>query len=133
MNLGSYLSEHGRQQEAIPILETALAMHKDAENALLANLNLGFAYTSTGDYERARMHYRAAWQLDPDRVAETIRALAQFAASHPSTRDYMKLGLLLEEAEQDSEATIAFERALQIDPGFAPASTELSVLKTANR
>ena len=132
LNLGSYLSEHGQQQDAIPILETALAMHKDAENALLANLNLGFAYTSTGDYERARRHYRAAWQLDPDGVEETIRALAQFAAAHPSTRDYMKLGLLWEEAEQNSQATIAFERALQIDPGFAPASTELSVLKTAS-
>jgi protein O-mannosyl-transferase len=116
LNLGSYMSEHGRYREAIPLLETAASMNKDVENAVLANLNLGFAYTSLGDYNNARLHYRDALQLDPERVGDTIQRLAQFTAAHPSARDYMKLALMLEEAGQKEDAGVAFERAVELDP-----------------
>ncbi len=115
LNLGAYLSEHGRQKEAIPFLEKALGMNEDAENVVLTHLNLGFAYTSAGDYEQARRHYRAALQSDRRRVETTIQGLAEFAAAHPSARDYRKLGLLLEEDGKSDEAAGAFRRAAELE------------------
>jgi tetratricopeptide (TPR) repeat protein len=115
LNLGAYLSEHGRQKEAIPFLEKALGMNEDAENVVLTHLNLGFAYTSAGDYEQARRHYRAALQSDRTRVETTIQGLAEFASAHPSARDYRKLGLLLEEDGKSDEAAGAFRRAAELE------------------
>ncbi len=130
LNLGAYLSEHGQQREAIPILEAALRMGGDTEGLVLAHLNLGFAYTSVGEYQNARANYQAASQLDNERVIGTIQGLSQFVASHPSARDYMKLSLLLEVLGQNSEAGAAFERALQLDPSLASARTAMASLKS---
>lgn len=119
LNLGAYLSEHGQQREAIPILEAAVGMGHDTQNLVLIHLNLGFAYTSIGDYQNALAHYSASLQLDREMVVGTVKDLTQFVATHPSSRDYMKLGLLHEALQENSEAAAAFERAAQLDPSMA--------------
>jgi protein O-mannosyl-transferase len=132
LNVGAYLSERGKQQEAIGFFDTALRLMSDSESRALVNLDLGFAYTSTGDYEMARARYRESLRIDPERVAEAIRGLAQFAAAHPSAKEYMKLGLLLEQAGNNSDAEVAFERVLQLEPGLSAARAALTTLR-ANR
>lgn len=132
LNVGAYLSEHGEQRRAISALETALRMGGDAESRALSSLDLGFAYTSVGDYQTARSHYREAWKLDPDRVIATIGALGQFAAGHPSTKEYMKLALLLEQAGKISDAETAYEKVLQFDPGLDEARRTLAALQASH-
>ncbi len=134
LNLGAYLSEHGRQDEAIPYFETALRMGRDTENRVLTYLNLGFAYTSVGNYQQARADFRQALHVDPERASEAIQSLAQFTTTtHPSVRDYMKLGLLLEQAGRASEAQNAFEQVLRLDPGLETARTAIAVLQSAKQ
>lgn len=133
LNVGAYMSRHGRLREALPELETALSLSRDTESQVSAQLNLGFVYTLTGDFQNARLHYRAAWLLDHEQVAATIRDLGQFAAAHPSARDYMKLGLLLEQSDRPSEAAAAFERVLQLDPRVEPARAALAELQSSGR
>jgi protein O-mannosyl-transferase len=133
LNLAAYLVKHGRQKDAIPVLETALRMPEDQEDAVLTHLNLGFAYTSIGDYDAARGHYRAALELDRNRVLESVQRMAGFVALHPSTNDYMKLGLLLAEAGQDDGARTAFGRVLQLDPSANGARSALSALRPTGR
>jgi Tfp pilus assembly protein PilF len=133
LNIGAYLTEHGRHREAIPVLQAALGMFANKESQVLTHLNLGFSYTSVGDYQNASLHYREALQLDPEQVAAAIQGLAQFVAVHPSARDYMKLGLLLEESHRNSEAAVAFERSLQLDPNAEAARTALTALQSAPR
>jgi len=58
-----------------------------------------------------------------------MRALAQFADSHPSAKEYMKLGLLLEQAGKVSDAEAAYKKVLQLDPGLAEARTALVTLR----
>jgi tetratricopeptide (TPR) repeat protein len=132
LNLGAYLSEHGRQREAIPYFETALGMGGDIENRVLTYLNLGFAYTSVGDYRQARASFRESLRLDPEQVSDTMRALARFTAAHPSVRDYMKLGLLLEQAGRLPEAETAFEQALRLDPGLDDARTAIAAIRSSH-
>jgi len=133
LNLGAYLSEHGHQGEAIPYFETALRMGGDSDTRVLTYLNLGFAYTSVGDYQQARADFRQALGLDPEQVGEAIQSLAQFTATHPSVRDYMKLGLLLEQAGRASEAQNAFEQVLRLDPGLDAARTADAALESAKQ
>jgi len=130
LNLGAYLNEHGRQKEAIPVLEAAVRINKDRENSVLTQLNLGFAYTSLGDYQNARLHFRASLQIDRERVAVTIRDLAAFVASHPSARDYMKLALLLEQAGERPEAEAAYLRVLALDSRVDEARSALAAHKS---
>ncbi len=133
LNLGAYLTEHGQQREAISVFETALRMQGDAESRGLTYLNLGFAYTSIGDYQSARARYSESLQIDPELVAGAIRGLAQFAAAHPSAKDYMKLALLLDEAGHAPEAATAFEQVLRIDPSLQAARTALGTLRSIHR
>ncbi len=133
LNLGAYLNEHGKQNEAIPILKAALAMNEDTENRILTHLNLGFAYTSTADYQKASLQFRNALQIDREKVLETIVGLAQFATSHSSARDYMKLGLLLEESGDKWNASSAYQHVLQIDPGNDAARYRLLALRAPSR
>ncbi len=125
LNLGAYLNEHGHQREAIPNFEIALRLAGDTESRVLTSLNLGFAYTSVGDYRQARNCFRESLRLDPDRVDEAIQGLTHFTSTHPSSRDYMKLGLLLEQAGRISEARGAFEQVLRFDPGSDEARRAL--------
>jgi tetratricopeptide (TPR) repeat protein len=106
-----------------------LRMGGDPESRALTSLDLGFAYASIGEYERARAWFEQAWKLDPDRVSATMGALAQFADSHPSAKEYMKLGLLLEQAGKIYDAESAYEKVLQLDPGVAAARTALATLE----
>jgi protein O-mannosyl-transferase len=129
LNVGAYLSEHGDQRQAIAVFETALRMGGDPESRALTSLDLGFAYASIGEYERARAWFEQAWKLDPDRVSATLGALTQFAGSHPSAKEYMKLGLLLEQAGKIYDAESAYEKVLQLDPGLAAAQTALATLE----
>lgn len=128
LNVGAYLSEHGEQRRAIAAFETAERIGGDAENRVLTSLDLGFAYASIGDYQTAGSHYRDAWKLDPNRVSATIGALDQFAASHPSAKEYIKLAVLLEQAGRLSDAKNAYKKVLQLDPGFEAARTALAML-----
>jgi len=104
----------------------------DAESRSLTSLDLGFAYTSIGDYESARTQFQQSWNIDPDRVAGTITNLSQFAASNPTAKEYMKLGLLLQQAGRISDAESAFEKVLQLDPGLGAAQTALTSLQSKN-
>jgi Tfp pilus assembly protein PilF len=133
LNVGAYLNEHGRQREAIPNLELALRLGGDTESRVLTYLNLGFAYTSAGNYPQARSCFRDALRLDSGRVGETIQALADFAATHPSARDFMKLGLLLEQSGRRAEAESALQQALRLDSGLDYARTLLATLKATDQ
>jgi predicted TPR repeat methyltransferase len=60
-----------------------------------------------------------------------IQQLSAAVSARPAAPGYLRLGLLLEVAGQIQDASSAFERALQMDPGFVPARQALQNLRLA--
>jgi Tfp pilus assembly protein PilF len=64
-DIGAYLIELGRPQEAIAWLKKALAAPR-YENREFAHMNLGRVYEHLGQWEQAAQCYRSALALNPD-------------------------------------------------------------------
>jgi Tfp pilus assembly protein PilF len=114
LNLGAMFGKYGRQSDAIREYEAAIPLTSDPELLALTYTNLGFAYTSLGDYAKASENYRDAIQADSAQVEEVLRNLSQYVAQHPSRRDYLKLGQLLEQSGRPDEAHRAYQEAAKL-------------------
>lgn len=77
-DLGAYLLEMGRVDEAIPWLEQAVDAPR-YENRAFPHMNLGRAYEALGLWDEAMISYRQALEEDPSFVA-AARAIRHLRA-----------------------------------------------------
>jgi len=106
INLGMWLSERGRAEEAAVALEEALRLEpNDGE----VHGNLGIVLASLGRRERAREHLERALALAPE-----------------SAQAHSNLGNLLAEEGRIDEAAAHYLAALRIDPDYADALNNLA-------
>ena len=99
---------------------------------------LGKLYGERGNYSKARESYQQALRIDPQEVnaknaldgidfSEAIRNVAE----SPSSQSYLRLGQLLQQRGQMSEARAAYEQALRLNPKLDEAQKALRVLNSS--
>jgi Tfp pilus assembly protein PilF len=121
----------GRAEEALPLLEQSARLAPAANESLY---NLGTAYHSQGDLERAERAYRQALQLQPEHAQANLnlglillekKALSEsqqhlLRAEQLQLRSASLFGALGETYRQQGQALKAigyYERALALEPG----------------
>lgn len=121
--LGSILASTGRNEEALPVYNRALALfqRKPRENSdeiAMIQLNTGNIYQTLGRYEEALALHGEAYELDVKR----------FGSEHPNTIMALTNGAVdLELSGQYDKAAPLFQRALDVTQGLYGADH----LKTA--
>jgi protein O-mannosyl-transferase len=148
-NLGAYLQEHGRLQEAVTQYQTTISLTSD--HGLLANTyaNLGSAYRQLGDDDKALTSYEEALRLNTNQFNAYLglgllqqkqgklpEAIANFSKSvelRPTDEGYLLLGRALEQAGRPREAISAYQEALRISPGMKEAEQGLDALTGERR
>jgi cytochrome c-type biogenesis protein CcmH/NrfG len=86
-----------------------------------------------GDYAKVHESYRQALQLDPSQPDEMVRHLSQSIASQPTSESYLQLGMLLQEMNKLTEARVAYQQALELDPTLTVAKESLAVLQRSDK
>lgn len=143
--LGFVYYRQGRVDEAIE------AYHKALENLLYLNpqdahLNLGVAYLSRKEYQKAKVHLGEAIRLVPDFAAaynnlgKTYEGLRQYDRArssyekavefNPEYADaYLNLGKLLYRSGERKKAIEAFDKVMRLEPGSDRAQEALRYLR----
>jgi protein O-mannosyl-transferase len=131
--IASVLQGRGDLQGAI--MEYNLALRANHDPSLQAKIyaNLGAIYLELGYDAKARENSERALRIDSNAVQELIRQLLDLAAAHPAAPRYFQVALLLQGAGRIAEARSTYERALQLDPGYGPATRALEALGTAKQ
>jgi tetratricopeptide (TPR) repeat protein len=102
LNRGAKLLEQGRATEAIPPLETAYKLDRESVPTLI---NLGGAYVMAGRHKDAVPILEAACDAEPDNSMIWINLGAAYLGNP-----------ILATSEQQMQAIIAFEKALELNP-----------------
>ena len=147
LNLGSYLGQTGRHEEALEHVERAVAIAPD--NAAARN-NLGLALSMTGRPDEALPHFEKALQLDPRivsaymnrghalvRIGRAEESLASFRSAlelEPENVEirntlgaaYRDLGRSLAQSGEIAEAISRFREALRLQPEDAVSHYDLA-------
>ncbi len=146
-NLGSSLIERGEHQEAIALLQKALALKPEYARA---HNNLGIALDVTGRKAEAIRHYAKVIEDDPDnvfvrnnlgvalvslgRIDEGIRQYRSALAIRPHAPQlYTNLGLALQAQGRFEPAVSALEQAVRIVPEDAEAHFRLGLALEGTR
>jgi tetratricopeptide (TPR) repeat protein len=128
--VGAALQDRGDLQGAIR--EYQVVLHaKDPKILAYTYANLGVIYRELGNEAAARLSSEQALRSDPVVVHQMIQQLSGMVKARPAAPGYLRLGLLLEGAGEAAQARSAFERALELDHGFAPARRALQSLPPA--
>jgi tetratricopeptide (TPR) repeat protein len=128
--VGAALQDRGDLQGAIR--EYQVVLHaKDPRILAYTYANLGVIYRQLGNDAAARLSSEQALRSDPATVRDMIQNLGNMVQARPAAPGYLRLGLLLEGAGQLQDAKSAFERALELEPGFVPAQRALQNLPPA--
>jgi predicted negative regulator of RcsB-dependent stress response len=122
--LGASAQDRGDLQEAVRQYQVALQF-QDSTLVAITYANLAIIFRQMGDNAAASQHSQQALRHNPDVFRLMIQQAKEIAESAPAPSNYVRLGLLLESAGQAPEARSAFERALQLDSGYAPAQQAL--------
>lgn len=135
-HLGLLLSKLQKHDEAIEMLRKAVELQPD--NAALRN-NLGFELMFRQRWSEAAAHLTKAIALEPrfaraqinlgmtlSKVGKFDDALAHFRAVLPEPDALYNLGLMYRAAQRYADAADAFHRALERDPKFRAAQTQLA-------
>ncbi|MDP8247506.1 MAG: tetratricopeptide repeat protein [Candidatus Tritonobacter lacicola] len=112
----------GRYEEAVQAFEAALSINPEFENA---RFNLGVVYaTKMGEKEKAREHLRAYLKIAPggDKADRTQKLLKELGEQSPA--EFYNNGMELAATGHIEKALNQFEKALEIDPKYAPAILE---------
>jgi tetratricopeptide (TPR) repeat protein len=123
VNLGACYAAQGRSQEAAQEFEKVVELteHKnlssdDRKFRASALLNLGFAYTGTGDYSRALANFTAADRFDPQMTDKIAEELQRSVSETPSEASYIKLALLLRAKGEVQQAVSVLQNAINNNP-----------------
>ena len=147
-NMGAYLQQQGRLQEAIAEYRTTLSLSRDRIMVALTNANLGSAYRDLGDDKDALESYNEAIDINPyqanayfgravlyrkqGKLAEAIRDFSKAVELQPTAEGYVRLGQVLAQAQRWEEARAAIDQALKISPESAEAQQAAAALKSAH-
>jgi protein O-mannosyl-transferase len=137
LNIGAYLHQHGQLAAAISQYELALRLGADPGMLATTYSNLGSAYSTLGDYTKARVNFEQALRLNPNQAGacqglallaqkqgnleEAIRYFARSAELQPSGQGYLQLARALAQANHGVEARAAYEQALRLAPDLMTA------------
>jgi tetratricopeptide (TPR) repeat protein len=138
-NLGFYLSNHGKRDEAMEYYRKALAINPNYEDALN---NLGYALAGEKKYAEAIPYYEAALRVRPDQVEvhnnlgnafadtgkidEAIKQYTFVLQQNPEHADaHNNLGIALAMQGKLDEAVSHFHEAIKYKPGYASAHSNL--------
>lgn len=125
--VGAALQDRGDLQGAIRAYQVVLHA-RDPRILAYTYANLGVIYRQLGNDAAARLSSEQAMRIDPATVRNMIESLGSMVQARPAAPGYLRLGLLLEGAGQLQDAKSSFERALELQPGFAPARRALQKL-----
>jgi tetratricopeptide (TPR) repeat protein len=140
LDVGADFQARGQIQEAIAKYEEALRYVQDQSLKGKILTDLASAYERLSDFPAARQYYRNALSLGPKNAPEAfagfartftdeqIADLSRSLNSRSAAQDYWKLGQLQETVGNNAMAAAAYRHALQIDPKFEKASSDLSRL-----
>lgn len=139
--LGSCHIQIGQPEAALPYFEKVATLVPDSTEALN---NLGLVQAMLGRYTQAEQSYRQAISLDSefkpswknlahiylqqeDRLAEGVQILASLVRSHPDDVEVLvTLGDCYETAEEWDSAETLYQKALEVDSAYTPASSGLA-------
>jgi Flp pilus assembly protein TadD len=143
-NLGAYLQEHGRLDEALQQYDRVISLTSDPGLLAATYANLGAAYSRLGADERAREDYEHALRLNSSqsnaylglgqlmekqsKLAEAINDYSRAVELRPTDRGFLFLGHALERAGRPAEALAAYQKALKISPDLAEAQHAVDAL-----
>ena len=144
-NVGAALVRSDRADEAVPVLQRAVALAPDDARA---HYDLGVAFERTGASQRALGEFRTAVRLRSDFVeaqdalgaalrsaGQTAEAVGHFAEAvrlRPSAApQHLNYGVVLWESGSADAAIAEFERALSLKPDYAEAHGNLAAALAA--
>ena len=148
-NLGAYLQNRDRLEEAIAQYQTSIGLTSDAGLLASAYANLGAAYRELSDDARARESFEQALQYNPSqfnayfglgileekqgRLEEAINDYSRSIDLQPTSDGCVRLGHALAAAGRITEAREAYAQALRITPELPEAVQALDRLSGGTR
>ena len=144
LNIGTYLSQHGRPAEAIQQYEIAIKLVGDPSLLATSYANLGLAYTGLNDFDKARSSFDQSLRIDPYQVIacqgmgfllekqgkfeESVPYFTRFAELRPSSQSYLELSKVLAQSNHPTEAIAAYNQAASLSGGaLQPQSNSQTV------
>ncbi len=148
-NLGAYLQEHGKLREAMEQYDRTISLTSDAGLLAATYANLGTAYRTLGEDEKARDSYDQALRLNPNQpnaylglgqllekqnqLDEAIRNYSKSVELLPSATGFLLLGHALESAGRRAESLAAYQTALKLSPENPEAQHAVDALSANPR
>jgi tetratricopeptide (TPR) repeat protein len=129
LNLAVDLAECDRLQDAVAEYKNALRFISDDTKKAQIYESLAALYAALNDYSKVRESYGQALQIDPQHADAMVRHLSESIAAQPTGESYLQLGLLQEQAGHRSEARLAYQQALKLEPELAEAKQSLAALE----
>lgn len=146
LNLGTYLQEHGRLQEALTQYDTTISLTSDRGLLSSAYANQGTAYRDLGESGKAHRAYDHALRENPGqfnaylglgrlleqegKMEEAITNYSRSIELRPTGEGYLYLGRAQEKANHPHEAMAAYQEALKISPDSKEAQQAADTLAT---
>ncbi len=131
-NLGAYLQEHGKLPEAMQQYDRTISLTSDAGLLAATYANLGTAYRTLGEDEKARDNYDQALRQNPNQSSaylglgqllekqnqldDAIQNYSKAVELRPTDTGFLLLGHALERAGRRPEALAAYQAALKLSP-----------------
>jgi tetratricopeptide (TPR) repeat protein len=143
-NLGAYLQQQGRLDEAVEQYHRAISLTSDRGLLAATYANLGNAYRKLGQDPQAQESYDQALRVNPgqfnaylglgqlrekqNQVEEAIRNYSRSVELRPTDEGFLLLGHALESAGRRAEALAAYQSALKLSPGLPEAQHAVDAL-----
>ena len=143
-NLGAYLQQQGRLDEAVAQYQRAIHLTSDSGLLAATYANLGNAYRKLGQDPQAEESYDQALGMNPgqfnaylglgqlrekqNQVEEAIRNYSRSVELRPTDEGFLLLGHALESAGRRAEALVAYQSALKLSPGLPEAQHAVDAL-----
>jgi tetratricopeptide (TPR) repeat protein len=148
-NLGAYLQEHGKLSEAMQQYDRTISLTSDAGLLAATYANLGTAYRTLGEDDKARGSYDQALRLNPNQsnaylglgqllekqnqLDDAIRNYSKSVELLPTDTGFLLLGHALEIAGRRTEALAAYQTVLKLSPGNPQAQHAVDALSANPR